>query len=125
MKRDLRSLSHDVLEELRIRSVKMVVKLSMPNTEVCRIMEIDPTLLSKWTGMYRNGGWKALRSKKNPGGRPKDPDKNLTKREMKILEKLLLQEPRDIHQLKLDLSLWNAFIVGKLIRVIFAKSLKE
>lgn len=76
-------------------------------------------------GMYRKGGWKALRSVKTPSGRPKDPEKNLTKSEMETLQKLLLNEPRDIKQLKIDLSLWTAALVGALIQKIFFKDLKE
>lgn len=53
MKKDHRRLSHDVLEEIRIRSVKMVVKSGMRNKEVCEIMEVGVPMLSKWIGMYR------------------------------------------------------------------------
>lgn len=125
MRTDNRKLSHEVLEEIRIRSVKMVVKSRMKNTEVCEIMEVGIQMLSVWLGKYRKGWWAALKSKKNPGGKPKDPEKNLTSVEMRKLKKLLLCEPRDIKQLKLDLSLWTAALVAELIKKIFFKSLKE
>lgn len=44
---------------------------------------------------------------------------------MNQLKKLLLQEPRDIKQLQLELSLWTAAIVAELIKKIFFKTLKE
>ena len=125
MRSDNRKLSHDVLEEIRIRSVKMVVKSWMRNKEVCEIMEVWVQMLSVWLGKYREWGWKALKSKKNPWGRPRVQEKNLTWPEKRQLEKFLLQTPRDIKQLQLDVSLWNAKIVGELIEKIFFKSLKE
>ncbi len=125
MKQDLRKLTHEATELLRIRSVKMVVKSNLSNTEVCNLMEIDPTLLSKWMGLYRKWGWKALKSNKTSWGKPKDPEKNLTTSEMKQLRKFLLLEPRDIKQLQLELSLWTATIVAELIKKIFFKTLKE
>ena len=125
MKQDLRKLTHEAIEVIRIQSVKMVVKSNFSNKEVCKIMEIDKTLLSKWMNMYRRWGWKALNSKKNPWWRPKDSKKNLLTKEKHKLKKLLLQEPRDIKQLQLELSLWTAKIVAKLIEKIFFKKLKE
>jgi transposase len=125
MKKNNRALSHEVLEDIRIRSVKMVVKSRISNKEVCEIMEIGISSLSLWMKLYREGGWKALKSKKDPGGRPKDPKKNLTEREMQQLEKILLQEPRDIKQLKLDLALWTSALIGEVVRKIFFKKLKE
>lgn len=55
MKRDMRTLSHDVLEDIRIRSVRMVIKSQLQNSEVCEIMEIQGPVLSKWIGMYKRG----------------------------------------------------------------------
>lgn len=125
MKQDLRKLTHEAIEVIRIQSVKMVVKSHFLNKEVCEIMEIDETLLSKWMWIYRKWGWKALKSKKNPWWRPKDSKKNLLTNEKHKLKKLLLQEPRDIKQLQLELSLWTAKIVARLIEKIFFKKLKE
>jgi hypothetical protein len=51
--------------------------------------------------------------------------KNLTPREMRKLEQLILSEPRDIKQLNVDSSLWTATIVAKLIEVQLGKVLKE
>ncbi len=53
MKQDHRKLSHDVLEEIRIRSVKMVVRSGMRNKDVCKIMEVGVQMLSTWLGKYR------------------------------------------------------------------------
>jgi hypothetical protein len=44
---------------------------------------------------------------------------------MKQLKKFLLMEPRDIKQLKLELSLWTAALVADLIKKVFFKTLKE
>lgn len=88
-------------------------------------MEIDQTLLSKWMWLFRKWWWKALKSNKTSGGRPKDMTKNLTTREKKKLEKFLLLEPRNIPQLEVDSSLWTASIVAEFIRREFKKNLKE
>lgn len=125
MKKDHRKLSHDVLEEIRIKSVKMVVKNGLKNKDVCSLMEVGVQMLSTWIGMYKKWGWKALKSKKTPAGRPKDMTKNLTTREKKKLEKFLLKEPRNIIQLNIDSSLWTASIVAEFIKIEFKKSLKE
>lgn len=52
-------------------------------------------------------------------------EKNLTTHEMKKLEKILLKEPRNMLQLKVDSSLWTATIVAECIRIVFGKTLKE
>lgn len=44
---------------------------------------------------------------------------------MEKLRKLLLNEPRNVKQLKIDLSLWTAALVAELVRKVFFKDFKE
>jgi len=99
MKIDGRKLSHEKLEEIRIKAVKAVQGGQAP-TAVAREMGLYANRIFVWLANYRAGGWDALRSRKSMG-RPK----RLSGRQIQwIYNTVTMKNPL---QLKLPFALWT------------------
>ncbi|MGH9427406.1 MAG: IS630 family transposase [Terriglobia bacterium] len=99
MKIDGRKLSHEKLEEIRIKAVKAVQGGDTP-TAVAREMGLYTNRIFVWLASYRAGGWDALRSRKATG-RPK----RLTGKQIRwIYNTVTMKSPL---QLKLAFALWT------------------
>ena len=108
---DLRSLSHEALEHLRIHSVKRVQD-GEPAVNVARSIGTRPEVVYKWLAMYRAGGWHALRAIPIPGRPPL-----LDERAMRwIYETVATKSPL---QLKFEFALWTREMIRSLIKQKF------
>lgn len=105
---DLRSLSHEALEHLRVHSVKRV-QAGEPAVDVARSIGTRPEVVYKWVAMYRSGGWHALRAKPVPGRPPL-----LDERAMQWIYKTVAT--KNPLQLKFEFALWTREMIRTLIK---------
>lgn len=115
------------LENIRIKAVKLVTKGKLKTDDVCNIMEVWKSSLFLRLKTYKEKWmrWLKAKSYKRKGWRPKDKNKNLTKKEWEILKTIILKEPRDTKKLMLDFWLWTVKYVQYAIKIFFWKELKE
>lgn len=114
---DGRKLSHESLEEIRIRAVQQVLDGESPE-EVIRILRMNPRTIYKWLEKYHYGGWDALKAKPVPGRPPKLDSKQLAWLSSTIRGKNPLQ-------LSFEFALWTLPMIRKLIKDQFQVSLSE
>lgn len=107
-KLDFRKLSPQENEEIRIDSVKRVIRKKESPEKVAKDYGYNRTNIYRWLSTYREKGYKGLRYKK-PTGRKKD----LTATQIRKLKKYLSKDPR---QLKFHFGLWTIKMVQKLIK---------
>jgi transposase len=106
-KQDARKLTHDVLEEIRIRAVQQVQAGESPEG-VIRSLGFSRGRIYEWLASYRAGGWQALKSRKLMG-RPK----KLTGKQIKwVYDTVTLKNPL---QYKFEYALWTREMIGTLI----------
>lgn len=116
-KLDGRKISHEALEEIRIRAVRRVLDGEYPE-EVIKALGFSRSCIFEWLASYREGGWDALRAKKLEG-RPR----KLNGAQMaKLYDLITLKNPR---QLQLDFGLWTRKLVREIIQREFDVSLSE
>ncbi|GLS25749.1 hypothetical protein GCM10007877_14630 [Marinibactrum halimedae] len=60
MKNDGRKLSHDTLEEIRIRAVQQVEAGESPEV-VIKALGFNRSQIYRWLALYREGGYEALK----------------------------------------------------------------
>jgi transposase len=111
MQRDGRSLSHETLEELRLRAVASVKGGERPSA-VMKALGLCRTTIYKWLGAHAKGGDEALRSSKHPGPPPK-----LSKKQKKQVARWI--NGKDPRQYGFDFGLWTRRIVAELIKQRF------
>ena len=102
-----RSISHEALEELRIRAVERVLAGESASSVISATGFARPVIY-KWMQMYRDGGLDALRSTKAPGALPK-----LTGSQLRWLVKTI--STKTPLQLKFEFALWTREIVAETI----------
>jgi len=73
---DGRKLSHEALEEIRIRAVKRIEAGESPEV-VIEALGFHRSVIYKWIGLYREGGIEALKGRKAAGPAPKLNGKHL------------------------------------------------
>jgi transposase len=110
---DGRKLSHDQLEYIRTQAVRAVEKDKRSPEEVIITFGLHRSNIYKWLKLYKEGGWKALLSKKSKGRQP-----IITDKEKKVISKLLIKDPQ---QLQFDFALWTLDMVKDLIKRKFKK----
>lgn len=114
---DGRKLSHDTLEELRIRAVKAVEGGESPERVVATLGFSRPRIY-EWLAAYREGGIEALRAKPIPG-RPQKLDGSAMRW---IYQTVTSKNPL---QMKFEFALWNRAMVRELIRQRFSVRLSD
>lgn len=97
-------------EQVRLRAAGMFGQ-GMKQVEVVRALGVSRSAVSKWHAAWEQGGWEALKARRNPG-RPS----RLTEAQRQALEEALLAGPR-AHGY--DTELWTVARIGKLIRKLF------
>ena len=100
---DGRKISHEALEELRIRAVNLVLAGQSPEA-VIKSLGMSRGCIYKWLAAYNEGGVEALRAKKLFGRPPL-----LLPHHMRWIFKTVRRDPR---QLQFPFALWTAKMVG-------------
>jgi transposase len=114
---DGRRLTHQTLEELRIRAVQRVEAGESPEV-VIQALGFTRGRIYEWLAKYREGGLGALRAKPVPGRPPRLHGKQLAWLYRTIVEKNPLQ-------LKFEFALWTCAMIRDLIRDRFGVRLSE
>lgn len=106
--KDARSLPSIAQEDIRFRAVKAVLD-GKSQVEVAETLGVTRQAIGKWIKAYREGGKKALKSKRQ--GRPKGGTL-LPWQSAQIVKTIMNRHPE---QLKLPFYLWTRDAVGRLI----------
>lgn len=116
-KNDGRKLSHETLEEIRIRAVKRVHAGESPEI-VIQALGMNRSCIYKWLQKYEEGGIEALKSKQLFGRHPK-----LNGRQLHRLYKMIVE--KDPQQFKFEFALWTTAMIRVLIKDKFNVRLTE
>lgn len=116
-KMDGRKLSHEALEELRIRAVKQV-EAGMSPEVVMAAMGFHRSRIYRWLALYREGGIAALKARKAKG-----PEPRLGGWQLERLYRLITANSP--LQLKFEFALWTREMVRELIRREFKVRLSD
>jgi len=108
-KRDVRSLSPEAQEFIRLRAVKAIVE-GMKQVEAVRVFGVSRAAIGKWMARYRQGGLKALRARRR--GRPKGQGLLKGWQAAQIVRTITDRTP---DQLKLPFVLWTRKAVAALV----------
>jgi transposase len=114
---DGRALSHQTLEELRIRAVQRVEAGESPEV-VIRTLGFSRPRIYEWIARYREGGLAALKAKPIPGRPPR-----LTGPQLQWVYRAITE--KDPRQFQFEFALWTVGMVRTLIRRRFAVRLSE
>jgi len=114
---DGRKLTHETLEEMRIRAVRAVEAGESPE-KVITMLGFSRPRIYEWLSAYREGGIEALRAKPIPGR----PCKLDAKAIRWIYETVTTKNPI---QMKFEFALWTRDMVRELIRDRFRVGLSE
>lgn len=114
---DGRKLSHDTLEQMRIRAVKAVEGGESPE-RVIATLGFSRARIYEWLAAYREGGIEALRAKPVPG-RPRKLDGKAVEW---VYRTVTMKSPL---QMKFEFALWTRDMVRGLIRDRFGVRLSE
>ena len=106
--RDGRKISHEALEEIRIRAVQQVEAGESPEA-VIKALGFDRTCIYRWIAAYREGGLDALKAKKLEGR----PRKLSGKQIQKLYNLIVKNSPL---QFRFAYALWTAGIIREFRR---------
>lgn len=106
---DTRKLSRSAQEAIRMKVVRAVILEGMSQVEVSRVFGVSRVAVYHWVKAYRDGGAKALRTKRQ--GRPVGG--KLTNEQASGIKKSILGRCPD--QLRLPGLLWTRTLVSELI----------
>jgi transposase len=107
---DARSLSPEAQEDLRRKAVRAVVQDGKTRVEAARLLGLHRNVVGEWVKVYRERGWRALRSR--PRGRPRKS--RLTGVQAATIVRQISDRCPD--QLHLPFYLWTREAVGALIQ---------
>lgn len=110
---DFRKLTVLQKEEVRINSVRRVIRKKESPEKVAEEYGYHRSNIYRWIQIYRKKGYEGLKARK-PTGRPRE----LTAKEIRRLKNYLSKDPR---QLKFHFGLWTIKMVQKLIKDKFGK----
>ena len=116
-RKDGRSLSHQTLEELRIRAVQQVEAGASPEA-VIQTLGFSRPRIYEWIARYREGGVDALKAKPIPGRPPR-----LKGRQLQWLYRAITE--KDPRQFRFEFALWTVGMIRTLIRRQFGVRLSE
>lgn len=114
---DARKLSHETLEEIRIRAVQRVESGESPEV-VIKALGFSRSCIYTWLALYREGGLEALRAKKLEGR----PTKLTGKQIQQLYSIIVMGTPL---QHRFAFALWTCAIIRELIRKKFGIHLSE
>jgi transposase len=114
---DGRKLSHQTLEEIRIRAVQQVEAGQSPEAVIAALGFTRPRIY-EWLARFREGGLEALRAKPVAGRPPKLDGRALAW----LYRTVTMKNPL---QLKFEFALWTRDMVRGLIRERFGVRLSE
>lgn len=114
MKTDNRTLSDEVLYDLRKRAVRMKEK-GHTHREVADIFFVGESTVRKWWALYRKGGLPALKPAQK--GRKPGNHRSLSPDQEHEIRVLIAEKTPD--QLKMGFALWTRQAVAELIRSRF------
>src|SRR5271169_3290432 len=110
-KMDVRKLSHQQSEYIRIQAVKAVRQKKQSPEEVIKTFGLHRANIYKWLKKYDKGGFDSLRSTKAKG-----PTSKISPQQKQRLAKYLLKSPT---QLRFEYALWTVPMVVELIAMKF------
>ena len=114
-RRDARQMSHEALEEIRIRAVEQVQSGESPES-VIKALGFSRSCIYTWLAMYRAGGWRALKARVIKG-RPL----RITGEQLKWLyEAVAGKTPL---QFRFEFALWTREMLRTLLREEFSLKL--
>jgi len=114
-RRDARQMSHEALEEIRIRAVEQVQAGESPEA-VIKALGLSRSCIYTWLALYRSGGWGALKAKALKG-RPL----RITGGQLKWLyEAILGKSPL---QFRFEFALWTRDMIRMLLQEEFSLKL--
>ncbi len=105
---DGRRLSHETLEQLRMRAVQRVEAGESPEA-VIRALGFSRGRIYEWIARYREGGLEALKAKPVPGRPPR-----LRGQQLQWLYRAITE--KDPRQFKFEFALWTLGMIRTLIR---------
>lgn len=114
---DGRKMSHEALEEIRIRAVLQVEAGESPE-DVIKALGFDRTCIYRWINAYQHGGLEALKAK-TLEGRPCKLD---SKQVQKLYGIIVKNSPL---QFRFAYALWTCGLIREIIRKKFGVGLSE
>src|SRR5712671_6009470 len=108
--RDLRSLSKQSQEELRMRAVKLR-RQGHSRTAIGEMLEAHRNTIGRWVAEHKISGVKALQMKKR--GRKEGEKRRLSAQQEKAVQAMICEKTPD--QLKLAFALWTRRAVCELV----------
>lgn len=114
---DGRKLSHETLEEVRIRAVKRVEAGESPEV-VIEALGFHRSAIYRWIALYREGGIEALKGRKAAGPAPK-----LNGQQLRRLYTIITGN--NPLQLGFEFALWTRAMIRDVIREQFGVRLSE
>jgi len=115
--RDGRTLSHDTLEQIRLRAFERV-EAGESITNVARTLGFDRAVVGRWIGKARKQGVEALHAKPIPGRPP-----ILDDRQVEIVRTLILEFEPDVWGF--TSVLWTRAMVAEVIEKLFGVRISD
>lgn len=109
-KRDARRLTPDVQSEIRRQSIRLI-KSEMRHQQVADSLGVSRPNVTRWWGLYKEGGWNALRTKRR--GRRVGQQRRLSPEQERTTRRWIQGKTPD--QLKMPFALWTRRAVTELI----------
>lgn len=109
-KRDARRLAPDVQSEVRRQSVRLI-KSGMTQQEVADSLGVSRPNVTRWWGLYKQGGWNVLRVKRR--GRRVGQQRRLSVEQERTTRRWIQDKTPD--QVKMPFALWTRRAVAELI----------
>jgi len=102
--------NQETQESIRIKAVKLILK-GTTSKAVAALFEVSPQAVCKWLKLYKEGGFKALKSKQR--GKRKDTGRRLSDDQEWSIYRTILDKCPD--QLKFPFALWTREAIRQLI----------
>jgi len=109
-KRDARTLAPDVQSEVRRQSIRLIAS-GMIHQQVAISLGVSRPNVTRWWGLYNEGGWKALGAKRR--GRRVGQQRRLSAQQERTIRRWIQDRTPD--QLKMAFALWTRRAVAELI----------